>query len=67
MQSDSRPCAFFQLQGVNDWFSIPKSGPNYQDQLSFILSAKLGGKTVGVQTDTTTSCGWHTVTQLNIE
>jgi len=56
---DSRPCAFFTLDGVaeadpvspgNPWFALPQSAAGYKEAYSLLLAAALSGKTVRVFT-----------------
>ena len=71
---DARPCAFFLLDGVSQadpsvtgpWFALPKSNPNFDQLHAYILSARLTGSTITVNTDGTSSCGWATVTGISI-
>jgi hypothetical protein len=75
IQIDARACIFFQLAGVaqsdpvvsGPWFAIPKTATNYQEMVSLLLSTKLAGKPIDLVTDGTTSCGWATVSQINLE
>ena len=73
IQADSRPCLFFNLAGVSEadpavpaqiWFTIPTSNANYQTQASIILSSKVAGKPLRVQTDGTVSCGYATASVI---
>jgi hypothetical protein len=77
MSPDTRPCAFFSLQGVavadpvvpsTPWFAIPKSDPGFAEKFAVLMSAKLAGKLVNVATDGTASpaCGHATVLYMQI-
>ena len=56
---DSRPCAFFTLEGVTQadpalpgvsWFVLPKTHPQFKESYALLLSAKLTGKLVNIIT-----------------
>ncbi len=76
VQMDNRTCLFFTLQGVSEanpvvpgfpWFAIAKSNANYQEMLSMVLSAKLAGKPIGVNTDGTLNCSVAAAVTIRIE
>ena len=56
---DSRPCAFFTLEGVAQadpaqpnvgWFVLPKTHPQFKETYALLLVAKVTGRTVNVTT-----------------
>jgi hypothetical protein len=76
MDVNSRPCLFFTLDGVtvadpvvpwNPWFAVPKSASNFAEINAMLLSAKLAGRPISVETDGTTSCGIATVSWVNLK
>lgn len=64
----SRPCAFFQLEGVGQsqpggnagqWFTIPRSHAAFSELWALLLTAKASKMTVDVRSLDTSACG-HT-------
>lgn len=56
---DARPCAFFQLEGVNEavpavqsspWFVLPNAHPHFKEAFALLTVAKLTGRLVTVTT-----------------
>jgi hypothetical protein len=73
---NNRGCVFFQLNGVAEadpivpgqaWFAIPKANVNYNELLSFTLTAKASEKLIFVQTDGTLSCGLATAVLVGLD
>ena len=72
---DGRPCLFFILKNVPQadpavpgqlWFALPTTNANYQSFASILLSAKVSGQPVNVQTDGTIACGYATVSTVGL-
>jgi hypothetical protein len=63
---DTRPCAFFQLQGVttadpvapgSPWFAIPMTNVGFHEQFALLLTASFGPHTVVAKTTGKLVCG----------
>jgi hypothetical protein len=73
---DSRPCAFFMLDGVTEavasvpaspWFVLPKTHPQFKETFALLLSAKLSGTKVNViTTGGVNACGHAEVLSVGI-
>lgn len=73
---DSRPCAFFTLDGVPEavsavpgspWFVLPIIHPKYKETFALLLSAKLSGRSVYVvTTGGVHSCGHAEVSAVTL-
>lgn len=66
----SRPCAFFQLEGVGQaqpgddaglWFALARSHPAYSELWALLLTAKASKMTVDVRSLETSACGYTAV------
>ena len=75
IQVDSRPCAFFLLNGVSEadpivpgspWYAISTSDANFPSLMSVLLTAKASGQTVNVTTDGSTACSLAHATLIMI-
>jgi len=76
MLADGRACIFFTLNGVGEadpvapsqpWFALPKSSSNFAELNAMLLSAKLAGRNVSIQTDGTVSCGYAAATMVQLD
>lgn len=74
---DSRPCAFFTLDGVPEavaavpgapWFVLAKDHPKYKESFALLLSAKLTGRQVNVTTsgNVYAACGHAEVISIGL-
>ena len=77
IQVDVRPCVFFTLIGAptadaslpaaGPWFSLPNTHPNFAQINAIILSAKLAGRPITVETSATVECGHAGITRVNVD
>ena len=68
----TRPCAFFQLQGVTQadpavpgpWFSIPTTNVGFHEQYALLLSAAFNNHPIFVGTNGQAACGFAQVVYM---